>query len=242
MNKALRPLLVIWVLAFYTEAVGQRINGEIFIPMGERSEIRMKPDLDTLENKRTYEFKLRVSSEFKISQILLEKGLAVQNDSVLTITPNSTKYGSIDTATLRVIVSSISGKRVYLFQRQFFIKVPEKIYPMISNPRTNIIMLNEKVELERNRPYPKNLFTDVQPKLTMFDHQVNMNEMQVNSVTVAMYDKEGKQYVSQGDTITMEAVREIKKIKNPVPIYIKVDAQKGNTKKSIWSRIILYAD
>lgn len=242
MNKALRPLLVIWVLAFYTEAVGQLINGEIFIPMGERSEIRMKPDLDTLENKRTYEFKLRVSSEFKISQILLEKGLAVQNDSVLTITPNSTKYGSIDTATLRVIVSSISGKRVYLFQRQFFIKVPEKIYPMISNPRTNIIMLNEKVELERNRPYPKNLFTDVQPKITMFDHQVNMNEMQVNSVTVAMYDKEGKQYVSQGDTITMEAVREIKKIKNPVPIYIKVDAQKGNTKKSIWSRIILYAD
>lgn len=59
-------------------------------------------------------------------------------------------------------------------------------------------MLNEKVELERNRPYPKNLFTDVQPKLTMFDHQVNMNEMQVKSVTVAMYDKEGKQYVSAG--------------------------------------------
>jgi hypothetical protein len=242
MYKIVRAFCFLWLLAFSLETKGQRINGEIFIPMGERSEIRMKPDLDTLENKKTYEFKLRVSSEFKISQILLEKGLAIQNDSVLTITPNSTKYGQIDTATLRVIVSSISGKRVYLFQRQFFIKVPEKIYPMISNPKMNIIMLNDKIELERNRPYPKNLFTDIQPKLTMFDQQVNMNEMQIKSVTVAMYDKEGKQYVSAGDTITMEAVREIKKIKNPVPVYIKVDAQKGNTKKSIWSRIILYAD
>lgn len=79
--------------------------------------------------QKTYEFKSRVSSEFKIAQILLEKGLAVQNDSVLTITPNSTKYGSVDTATLRVIVSSITGKRVYLFQRQFFIKVPGENLP-----------------------------------------------------------------------------------------------------------------
>jgi len=242
MRKAARSVgMILWVVCALNVAA-QKVNGEIFIPMGERSEIRMKPDIDTLENKKTYEFKLRPSPEYKISQILLEKGLAVQNDSMLTITPNSTKYGGVDTATLRVIVTSISGKRIYLFQRQFFIKVPEKIYPMLSNGRTNIIMLNNKIELERNKPYPKAIFSETQPKLSLLENQNAASSLTVKSVTVALYDKEGKQYVSAGDTITMEAIREIKKIKNPIPVYIKVDAQKGTAKKSVWSRIILYAD
>lgn len=220
----------------------QKINGEIFIPMNNRSEIWLKPKLDTLENGRDYEFKIRVAPEFVISQFLFEKGLATQNDSVLVIRPNSSKYGSVDTAILRVIVNSISGSRIFLFQKQFFIKVPEKMFPVITNPKVNLIRLNDKTFLERNRPYPKDMFTDKQPFVTMYDNEVNLNKFEVTGVTIALYEKEGKNFVSTGDTISMAALHEIKKIRDPTPIFIKVDALKGKVRKSVWNRIVLYAE
>src|SRR3954469_25257566 len=78
-----------------SKGIGQKINGEIFIPMNNRSEIWLKPKLDTLENGKEYEFKIRVAAEFSISQFLFEKGLAIQNDSVLVIKANSVKYGAM---------------------------------------------------------------------------------------------------------------------------------------------------
>ncbi|MFN8298596.1 MAG: hypothetical protein U0T75_05770 [Chitinophagales bacterium] len=230
------------VLLYASGLLAQKINGEMFIPLNNRSEIWMKPRIDTLVNKTEYEFKIRVSPEYKISQFLFEKGLAVQNDSVLKIIPNSTKYGDYDTAILRVIVTSVTGSRIFLFQKPFIIQVPAKMFPIISNPKTNMMFLNEKVGLERNRPYPKNMFTDKQPVISMYDNEANMNKMDVKGVTVTLYEKEGKQYVSPGDTITTEAMRELKKIKDPTPVYIKVDAMMGKTRKVIWNRIVIYAD
>ncbi|MCS6935796.1 MAG: hypothetical protein NZM35_11720, partial [Chitinophagales bacterium] len=124
-------------LSVVAMANAQRINAEIFIPINNRSEIWLKPKLDTLENHKSYEFRIRVAQDFKISQFLFEKGLAVHNDSVLIITPNSTRYGGIDTAILRVIVTSTVGSRIMLFQKQFIVRVPEKIFPVIANPKTN---------------------------------------------------------------------------------------------------------
>jgi hypothetical protein len=220
----------------------QKINGEIFIPMNNRNEIWLKPRIDTLDNGKQYEFKIRVAPDLTISQFLFEKGLAVQNDSVLVIKANSTKFGQMDTATLRVIVNSISGGRIMLFQKSFLIRVPEKEFPLITNPKTNLIKLNDKVFLERNRPYPKQLFTDHQPFVALYDNEVNLNKFEVTGVTIALMQKEGKQYVSTGDTITMDALRELKKIRDPIPVFIKVDALHGKTRKSVWNRVIVYEE
>ena len=219
-----------------------KLNGEIFIPMDNRSEIWLKPSLDTLMNRKEYGFKIRVSPEFTISQFLFEKGLAVQNDSLLLITANSTKYGDFDTATLRAIVTSISGSRIFLFQKRFIVKVPERMFPVMSNPKTNLIKLNDKTLLERNKTYPRSMFISQQPFVTLYDSETNMKPLDVKGVTVALMKKEGKQYVSTGDTLTMEAVSEIKKIRNAIPVYIRVDGQSGRTKRSVWERIIVFDD
>lgn len=242
MNTHLKNFLMLLVLLLQQEVFCQKINGEIFIPMSNRSEIWLKPKIDTLDNQHEYEFKIRVSPEYKISQFLFEKGLATQNDSVLVIKPNSNKYGAIDTATLRVIVMSTSGSRIMLFQKQFLIRVPEKMFPVITNPKVNLIKLNDKLMLERNRPYPKNLFTDKQPFISMYNNEVEMKRIEVKSVTIALYEKEGKNYVSEGDTISSDALRELKKIKDPTPVFIKVDGMLGKSKKSVWNRFIIYTD
>jgi hypothetical protein len=239
-RKQVRAGLIVLVIFLHQAASGQKINGEIFIPLNNRSEIWLKPKLDTLENGKQYEFKIRVAPEYTISQFLFEKGLAIQNDSVLVIKANSSRYGEMDTATLRVIVTSISGSRIMLFQKRFLIRVPEKEFPVITNPKTNLIKLNDKVFLERNRPYPKRLFTEKQPFVAMYDNEVNLNKFEVTGVTIALMQKEGKHYISTGDTITMDALRELKKIHDPVPVFIKVDATSGKTRKSVWNRVIVY--
>jgi hypothetical protein len=202
----------------------------------------LKPKLDTLENLKEYEFKIRVAPEYTISQFLFEHGLAVHNDSVLKIIPNCTNYGGYDTATLRVIVTSVTGSRIMLFQKRFVVKVPPKVYPLRSNPETNIMQLNGHIFLERNRPYSRDLFTTTQPVISMYDNNVNMKPYDVKNVTVTFYEKEGKQYVSEGDTINMDAVKELKKIKNPVPIFIKVEAMSGKSKKVVWNKVVVYVE
>lgn len=235
-------LLLFFVSVIHYRAVCQKVNAEIFIPLNNRSEIWLKPKTDTLDNKKSYEFRIRVSSEYKISQFLFEKGLAVHNDSVLVITPNSINYGGIDTATLRVIVTSVHGSRIMLFQKQFIIRVPEKIFPVISNPETNLMKLNDRVWLERNRPYPKEMFTNKQPFIAMYDNNVNLHRMDVKSVSMTLYEKEGKQYTSTGDTLSTHAMQELKKIKEPTPVFFKVETQQGKSKKVVWNRVVIYAD
>lgn len=226
----------------FCRSYGQKINGEIFIPLDNRSEIWLKPQIDTLINQKEYIFRIRVSKEYTISQFLFEKGLAVQTDSVLIITANSQKWGDIDTATLRVIVTSIGGSRIFLFQKQFMVKVPEKSFPIINHPKTNVIMVNDKTRLDRNESYPKSLFVEGQPFLTMYDNEISMKKLDVKGVTVSLMKKEGKQYISTGDTISTDALHELKKVRKPIPVYIRVDALAGKTKKAIWERIIIYPD
>jgi|ERR1043165_1796374 hypothetical protein len=242
MGAHFKALLLLFFILLSQESFCQKINGEIFIPITNRSEIWLRPKIDTLENKKEYEFKIRVSPEFKISQFLFEKGLAIQNDSVLVIIPNSPKNGEPDTATLRVIVNSIGGSRIMLFQKKFIIHVPEKAFPMVSNPKNNLIKVNDQVSLERNKTYSKNLFVSNKPYMTMYDNEVNMKPVKVTNVTIALMEREGKQYISNGDTLSHDAIREIKKIKNPVPVYIKVDGTTGKSKKSVWNRVIVYAE
>lgn len=217
-------------------------KAEIFIPINDRSEIWLKPKLDTLDNLQEYVFKIRVSADYQISQFLFEKGLATQNDSVLKIVPNSTNYGSFDTATLKVIVHSVRGSRIMLFQKRFIIRVPEKQFPMISNSRTNLIKINDKEFLERNTAYSTNQFVTGRPFVTMYENDKSDKKYEVKNVTIALYEKEGKQYASNADTLSAEAIKEIKKLKHPTPVYIKVDAQNGKSKKQVWNKIVLYQD
>ena len=236
-----RSLLLFFMFLSAQNIFSQKINGEIFIPMNNRSEIWLKPKIDTLENGKEYEFKIRVSPEYKISQFLFEKGLATQNDSVLVIKTNSNKYGGVDTATLRVIVNSIGGSRIMLFQKRFLVKVPEKMFPLITNPKNNLIKVNDEVLMERNKPYSKEVFLN-KATMSMYDNEATMKPMKVTNVTVSLMEREGKQYSSVGDTLSLDAVREIKKIRNPIPVYIKVDGTNGKTKKSVWNRVIIYAE
>ncbi|MBL0308589.1 MAG: hypothetical protein IPP77_02545 [Bacteroidetes bacterium] len=245
MKKCLmKAICIFWISLVYQQVSSQSnaVNGEIFIPMDNRSEIWLKPNLDTLLNKKEYSFKIRVAPELIISQFLFEKGLAIQNDSVLLITANSTKWGDYDTATLRAIVTSITGSRIYLFQKQFIVKVPERMFPVISNPKTNLIKLNDKVLLIRNKSYPRSMFIHKQPFVTMYDNEKNMNQVAVSGVTISLTKKEGKQYISGGDTLSSDAIQELKKIKTATPVYIKVDGQIGKSKRSVWERIFVFDD
>ncbi len=240
MQYLLTLLFTIFLAFGASKTYGQKINGEIFIPMNDRSDIKMNPRIDTLDNKVDYEFKIRVSPDFKISQFLFEKGLAIQNDSVLIINANSQKNGGTDTATLRVIVTSIRGNRIMLFQKQFIVRVPEKLYPLIKNPKTNIIMVNDKVLLERNSAYAKDLLVENHPFVTLYDNAASMKKIDVKGVTISLMEKEGKQYVSKGDTLSSEAIHELKKIKNPTAVYIRVEGMSGKTRKTVWNRIVVY--
>jgi hypothetical protein len=242
MKQAAWLYLLFFLLFSILRLSAQKTNAEIFIPIDNRNEIWLKPRLDTLDNLKEYEFKIRVVPEYTISQFLFEKGLAIHTDSVLKIIPNSTNYDSYDTATLRVIVTSISGSRIILFQKRFVVKVPPKVYPMLSKPENNIMQLNGKTFLERNRPYSRDLFTQGVSTVAMYDNNVSMKPYQVKGITIAFYEKEGKQYVSTSDTINEDAVKELKKIKNPVPVFIKVDALSGKTKKVVWNKIVIYTD
>lgn len=229
-------LLLLQCMSLYAQ------NAEIFIPLNDRSDISLKPRMDTLDNLHEYEFRIRVSPEFKISQFLFEKGLAIQNDSVLKIIPNSTKYGGCDTATLKVIVNSVKGSRIMLFQKRFIIRVPEKLYPVINNSRTNMIKINDKEFLERNKPYGKAQFTVDRPFITMYENDKSDKQYEVKNVTIALYEKEGKQYASNADTLSADAVRELRKLKHPTPIYIKVDALNGKSRKQVWNKIVVYQE
>jgi len=239
--RSLYILLFILSLAISAgDLHGQMVNRELYIPMNNRSDIVMNPRIDTLDNRLDYEFKIRVSPGFKISQILFEKGLAIQNDSVLLISAHSMKNGGTDTATLRVIVTSIGGSRIWPFQKEFIIHVPEKTFPTISSPKTNVVMMNDKVVLERNNAYSKDLLVDNHPFVTMYDNAGNMKKIEVKQVTVSLMEKEGKQYISKGDTLSMEAIHELKKIKNPTPVYIRVEGKNGKSTKTVWNRIVVY--
>lgn len=239
MSVFAKPLFWFLCFLFGLQVYGQNITGEIFIPMNNRSEIWLKPKLDTLENGKSYEFKISVVPGYKISQFLFEKGLAMQNDSMLVIKANSNKYGQLDTATLRVIVTSIQGSRIMLFQKKFIVKVPERMFPVINNPKRNLVMVNDQVLMERNKPYSKELFLN-HATMGMFESEANMKPMKVTNVTVALMERTGKMYESGADTISADAEREIKKIRNPIPVYFKVDATLGKSKKSVWNRVIIY--
>lgn len=242
MTNIRHAVFILIMLCSTAQVFAQKVNGEIFIPLSNRSEIWLKPRLDTLENGKEYEFKIRVTPEYTISQFLFEHGLAVHNDSVLKIVPNCTNWGGYDTATLRVIVTSVTGSRILLFQKRFVVKVPPKIYPVHSTPETNIMQLNGRIFLERNRAYSRDLFTNSQPVISMYDNTTDMKPYEVKNLTVTFYEREGKQYYSEGDTINSEAIKELKKIKNPVPVFIKVEAMNGKTKKVVWNKVVVYVE
>ena len=242
MKHLLTPLLIVLMALACCPLNAQKIKREIYIPINSGGNIEMTPRIDTLDNAKEYEFRIRVSPQYKIAQFLFQRGLAMQTDSVLVISANSRKNGGVDTATLRVIVTNLAGTRVYPYQKEFIVRVPEKTFPNLSNSKTNLVMVNDKVLLERNSSYSKDLLTDDHAFVTLYDNANSMKKIDVQQVTVALMEKEGKQYISKGNTISEEAVHELKKIKKPTPVYIRVEGQNGKYKKTVWSRIMVYND
>ena len=88
-----------------------------------------------------------------------------------------------------------------LFQKRFIIRVPEKMFPLISNPKNNLIKVNDQVLMERNKPYSKELFMN-KATMSMYDNEISMKPLKVTSVTVSLMEREGKQYISSGDTLS----------------------------------------
>ena len=78
--------------------------------------------------------------------------------------------------------------------------------------------------------------------MTVYDNNANLNKLEVLNVSLTLYEKEGRQFPSGGDTLSMVAVHEIRKIKEPTPVYFKVDAMNGKSKKVVWNRVVIYPD
>ncbi len=240
MKGLARIFFVLLVFFAGGKAYAQKPGRELYLPMNSGSNIKMTPRLDTIDNRTEYEFRIKLAPGLKVSQFLFEGGLAIQNDSVLVISASSRKNGGFDTATLRVIVTSVAGSRIWPFQKEFIVRVPEKAFPTIRNSKTNVVMVNDKVVLERNGSIAKDLLIANHPYVTMYDNATNMNKFEVKQVTVSLMEKEGKQYISKGDTLSSEAIHEIKKIRKPTPVYIRVEGKNGKSTKTVWSRIVVY--
>ena len=240
MKSLVHIFFVLLALIAGGKTYAQKPNRELYIPMNSGSNIKMSPRLDTIDNRTDYEFRIKLASGLKVSQFLFEGGLAIQNDSVLVISASSRKNGGFDTAILRVIVTSVGGSRIWPFQKEFIVRVPEKAFPTIRNSRTNVVMVNDKVVLERNGSIAKDILISNHPFVTMYDNATNMNKFEVKQVTVSLMEKEGKQYISKGDTLSSDAIHEIKKIKKPTPVYIRVEGKNGKSTKTVWNRIVVY--
>ena len=75
-----------------------------------------------------------------------------------------------------------------------------------------------------------------------YDNATNMKKFEVKQVTISLMEKEGKQYVSKGDTLSSEAIHELRKIKKTTPVYIRVEGKNGKSTKTVWNRILVYND
>lgn len=208
--------------------------------MTNRSEIKLRPEVDTMINGKEYKFKIRCQANYNFSQFLFDKGLAIVEDSVLRIIPGSRKQDGYDTATLKVIIKSTSGSQTILFQKRFTIKILPNGFPLSGRPRQNIVMLNEELTLDRNKTYFKSEFINADT-IRYYNNEEAMQEYPIKAITITLTPKYGspKTLYTKSNTLSSEMVKEIKRLRFATQAFVRFDVTVGNRHKSIYSRIYI---
>jgi hypothetical protein len=231
-----------YILILLLAAAGHRAcaqNKDIFIPIANRPELKLYPDIDTLEDGTDYFFRLSVADGYKISQSFFDRGLATLIDTTLIIVPKVALKSGTQTASIRFIVHNGSRMRI-LLMKEFVIKSNGKLYPTVQKPQSNIITLNAGTVLERNKTYNKKTFIK-SPKINFYDSDKNDTSRAIRAVRMTIVKGSYEKHMrSTADTLTREMVSEMRKIKGQTQVFICLEIpQPRNVIKSVWSRFFV---
>lgn len=238
--KYIVALLLCTSLLLFTGRPAVCQTAEIFIPLDNRSEIKLRPQIDTLVNGKEYRFKIRVQNNYNFSQFLFDKGLAIVEDTVLRIIAGSRRTDGYDTSTLKVIIKNTTGTQTILFQKKFVVKIVPVSFPTASSPRQNIIKLNEDEIFERNKTYKKQTFVGADT-VRYYNNEEAMIEYPVKAITITFTPKYGspKTLYTRSNTFSTEMLKEIKRLRNQCQAFVRFDVKVGTRTKSVYNRIYI---
>jgi len=208
---------------------------EIFIPLDLRSELRIEPQVDTLEEGKDYRFIITLDPNFKIAQSFFDKGLATLQDSILTIRAKASKPRGAEKSMLRFIITNLQNTRI-LLMKEYTVKSDGRLYPLVAKPKTNIIKLND-LQIERNKTYNKKEFAD-KPFVQFYENEYSDTSKRINGVKMTFVKGDyQKHFASSNDTLSLEMLREIKKIRGNTTVFLSIEIPQPRKKvKNIWSR------
>lgn len=235
--KKRNNILMIFVLAAcFLYAQPQK---EIFIPLANRTELRIDPDIDTLEDRTEHVFKYEIAQGYKISQSFFDKGLATLYDSFIVIYPKSSVPKGNEKSALRFIIINQQKTRI-LLMKEFVIKSDGKLYPILPKPKTNIIKLAPNFLVERNKVYNKKEFAE-RPKVLFYENEYSDSTQKINAIRLTIIKRHAEKHMrSMNDTLSSEMIREIKKVRGNTVVFMCLEVpQIKNKVKNIWSRFFL---
>lgn len=212
---------------------------DIFIPIANRSELKIDPEIDTLEAGTDYVFKYTIAPGYKISQSFFDIGLATLYDSFIVVTPKAQLPKGTEKAALRFIIINKQKTRI-LLKAEFVIKSDGELYPIAYKPKTNIIKLGSGLVLERNKTYNKSDFLQ-RPIVSFYEKESSDTSKKINAVRLTVVKKRiQKNMRVLSDTLSGEMIREIKKLKGKATIFLCLEIPLPRNKiKTVWSRFAL---
>ncbi len=237
MRKTLKYLLVLFFTASLSCVFAQP-QKEIFIPMEQRSELTIEPFMDTLLEGVDYRFVIKLDPNYKIAQSFFDKGLATLQDSLLTIRPKASKPRGAEKSALRFIITNPQNTRI-LLMKEYIVKSDGRLYPLLPKPKTNIIKLNELV-IERNATYNKKDLAD-KPFVQFYETEYSDTAKKINGLKMTIVKGDFKKNMtSANDTLSLEMMREIKRIRGNTTVFLSLEIpQPRNKVKNVWSRFFV---
>lgn len=236
LKKQINILIVCVLTTTFLYAQPQK---EIFIPLANRTELKIDPDIDTLEDGTDHFFKYEISPGYKISQSFFDKGLATLYDSFIVVRPKSNVPKGNEKSALRFIITNQQKTRI-LLMKEFVIKSDGKLYPLLPKPKTNVIKLVPDFVVERNKVYNKKEFTD-RPKVLFYENEYSDSTKKINAVRLTLIKGHTEKHMrSMNDTLSGEMIREIKKVRGNTTVFMCLEVpQPRNKVKNVWSRFFL---
>lgn len=212
---------------------------DIFIPIANRPELKIDPDIDTLEAGTDYVFKYEIAPGYRISQSFFDIGLATLYDSFIVVTLKAQLPKGTEKAALRFIIINKQKTRI-LLMKEFVIKSDGELYPIAYKPKTNIIKLGSGLVLERNKIYDKNDFLE-RPIVSFYEKETSDTAKKINAVRLTIVRKKmQKNMRALNDTLSGEMIKEIKKVKGKATVFICLEIPlPRNRIKTVWSRFTL---
>ncbi len=234
MRSYLSYFLIFVLWTFCVNGLAQPLK-EIFIPLDQRTELRIEPQVDTLEEGKDYRFFITLDKDYRIAQSFFDKGLATLQDSILTIRAKASKPRGAEKSMLRFIITNLQNTRI-LLMKEYIVKSDGRLYPLVAKPKTNIIKLND-LQIERNKTYNKKEFAD-KPFVQFYENEYSDTSKRINGVKMTFVKGDFQKHLSSAnDTLSYEMLKEIKKIRGNTTVFLSIEIpQPRNKVKNIWSR------